>query len=151
MALRRAAQCGVLIRGATPTSRPFKIHTSHKDTTMSSFDVLVKEQLSLLERNFFTSLNGDLETLNKSWLAFNELISSNANDLTEETKCSVSSFAEIGGIVASALLEVDTVSDCIHKELEQEITRIAEEELNSLSIQYPLIQQGTFFLSPTNF
>jgi len=115
---------------------------------MSAFDAYIKQQLSVLESTFFPSLQGDvteLEGFNKSWTTFNALIAS-TEDLTDETRLLVASFAEIGETVASALLEVETASDHIYNQLENELARITEEALNGLSIQ-DTSPQGLRFVS----
>lgn len=100
-------------------------------------DQLILRALSVLNNDFFKSLEGDvnaLATFDTSWCSFGAILTSLGHTLQAETLEMVHSFAETVSIVTSGMMDLHTTSDEMNRNFTSDISKLLSEGMGQMSV-----------------
>ncbi|KAF5312542.1 hypothetical protein D9619_002864 [Psilocybe cf. subviscida] len=103
-------------------------------STSDPHDTNIRQRLSNLQADFNPALQEGGNALTAFYKSFSRFLEDASEDLPEETYQIVYSFVEVVNTISSAIIEIDTASEAIHIELEQDIEKMARVDFKNLSL-----------------
>ena len=108
-------------------------------------DSAVRTDLQTLNDEFFISLRGGTSRLLAfvdSWATFSSTVNCCRDKLRSETVDMIYAFASTVAVVASNLIECQSISDDVSQQMATDITQILEDGVGRLSISSSLSTEG---------